>query len=425
MARIKVLVLLFISFLIISFSVSSSLATTYYVSSSFGDDSNNGTSQSTPWKTISKVNSRSFSPEDSILLMRGDTWINEPLTVSSSGSQGNVILYGAYGTGNLPKLDGDNQEHWAGLVRINGKNWITIENLEITNVGKECIHISGPSTGVTIQDCEIHKNSYVGYMLIYVDAGGILGNVTQFTLRSNLIYDGLHNGIRLTGGVTYATIMNNTFHTFYHNAIDAYPGSINNSNFTIYGNNMYNAKCGIYLPGTSYSTVYENDIHDDWKGVPASGYDAISYGIKLNETVRAGDHNTIRNNRIWNITTADNNTYAVWVSGSSYNKIYNNTVYACYNPFLNINNTDLDVQNNLAYNCTKNSGGWIYGSNPIFVNPTGTPPDFHLQSSSPCIDKGVDVKLPYIGTAPDLGAYEYNPVGSPPMPPTGLKVLSP
>jgi parallel beta-helix repeat protein len=425
MAKIKFLVPAFVIFLIASFSVSSVSATTYYVSSSFGSDSNNGTSTDTPWETISKVNSKSFSAGDSILLKRGDTWINEPLTVSSSGSQGNVILYSAYGTGNPPKLDGDNQEHWAGLVRIAGKSWVTIENLEITNVGKECLNVSGPSTGVTVQNCLIHKNTYDGYMLIYVDAGSILGNVTQFTLRNNLIYNGLHNGIRLTGGVTYATINNNTFHTFYHNGIDTYPGSVNNSNFTIYGNNIYNAKCGIYLPGTSYATVYENDIHDDWKGIPASGYDAISYGIKLDATVRAGDHNTIRNNRIWNITTADNNTYAIWVYGSSYNNVYNNTVFGCYNIFLNISNTGLDVRNNLAYNCTNNSGGWIYGSDPKFVNPAGTPPDFHLQSTSACIDKGVNVKLPYIGTAPDLGAYEYDPAGSPPKAPMGLRVVSP
>ena len=31
-----------------------------------------------------------------------------------------------------------------------------------------------------------------------------------------------------------------------------------------------------------------------------------------------------------------------------------------------------------------------------------------LVQGSDLIDKGVDVKLPYAGTAPDLGAYEYN-----------------
>ena len=30
-----------------------------------------------------------------------------------------------------------------------------------------------------------------------------------------------------------------------------------------------------------------------------------------------------------------------------------------------------------------------------------------LQSGSPAIDAGVDVGLPYSGSAPDIGAYEY------------------
>jgi len=40
----------------------------------------------------------------------------------------------------------------------------------------------------------------------------------------------------------------------------------------------------------------------------------------------------------------------------------------------------------------------------------GSLPDvnfFHLNSSSKLIDKGVNVGLPFNGTAPDLGAFEY------------------
>ena len=47
---------------------------TYYVSSSVGNDSNNGTSVSTPWRTLNKVNTSTFQPGDSILFSRGDVW---------------------------------------------------------------------------------------------------------------------------------------------------------------------------------------------------------------------------------------------------------------------------------------------------------------------------------------------------------------
>jgi parallel beta-helix repeat protein len=45
--------------------------------------------------------------------------------------------------------------------------------------------------------------------------------------------------------------------------------------------------------------------------------------------------------------------------------------------------------------------------NPLFVNPSGG--EFHLQANSPAIDAGIDVGLPYFGSAPDLGAFEYSP----------------
>jgi hypothetical protein len=80
--------------------------TTYYVSSSSGNDANNGTSQSTPWRTMAEVSNTTFQPGDTILLKRGDVWLADPLVVSSSGTATNPITYGAYGTGNKPVLDG-------------------------------------------------------------------------------------------------------------------------------------------------------------------------------------------------------------------------------------------------------------------------------------------------------------------------------
>ncbi len=48
-------------------------ATNYYVSSS-GNDANSGTSESSPWKTLNKVNSFTPKPGDQILFKRGEEW---------------------------------------------------------------------------------------------------------------------------------------------------------------------------------------------------------------------------------------------------------------------------------------------------------------------------------------------------------------
>jgi len=80
------------------------VGTTYYVAND-GDDENNGTSPSTPWQTIAKVNSQSFLPGDGVLFKRGDTW-REMLYISSSGTQNTPITFAAYGTGKAPAILG-------------------------------------------------------------------------------------------------------------------------------------------------------------------------------------------------------------------------------------------------------------------------------------------------------------------------------
>lgn len=78
--------------------------TIYYVSNA-GSDAANGTSTGTSWQTIAKVNASSFSGGDQILFNKGDTW-NEKLIFPSSGSAGNVITIGSYGTGLKPVITG-------------------------------------------------------------------------------------------------------------------------------------------------------------------------------------------------------------------------------------------------------------------------------------------------------------------------------
>ena len=84
-------------------------AATYYVDNcvTVGSDSNNGTSTSTPWLTVAKVNAGSFSAGDSVLFQKSCTW-RETLTVPTSGSSGNQITFGSYGTGALPVISGAN-----------------------------------------------------------------------------------------------------------------------------------------------------------------------------------------------------------------------------------------------------------------------------------------------------------------------------
>ncbi|HEX5234672.1 MAG TPA: choice-of-anchor D domain-containing protein [Silvibacterium sp.] len=81
--------------------------TTYYVSNcgTVGNDSNDGTSPSTAWKTIAKVNSSTFKPGDNIDFRDGCTW-REQLTLPSAGTASNPITIGTFGSGTAPVISG-------------------------------------------------------------------------------------------------------------------------------------------------------------------------------------------------------------------------------------------------------------------------------------------------------------------------------
>jgi len=69
---------------------------TYYVSSSGGNDSNNGLSEGTAFKTIGKVNGLALNAGDRVLFKCGDTWRGEMLTISKSGSISQLITFSSY-----------------------------------------------------------------------------------------------------------------------------------------------------------------------------------------------------------------------------------------------------------------------------------------------------------------------------------------
>jgi hypothetical protein len=71
--------------------------------------------------------------------------------------------------------------------------------------------------------------------------------------------------------------------------------------------------------------------------------------------------------------------------------------------------------------------GGAFQTGNISVDPQfmdATVPDVHLQPGLPCIDAGVDVGLPYLGSAPDMGAFEFEPSASPTDTPVPSPALS-
>lgn len=85
-------------------------AASYYFSSSSGDDSRSAEQAQhpeTPWKTLDKLNSFfvSIRAGDSILFKRGDSFTGS-IRVTRDGEASRPIVFGAYGTGDKPVING-------------------------------------------------------------------------------------------------------------------------------------------------------------------------------------------------------------------------------------------------------------------------------------------------------------------------------
>jgi hypothetical protein len=178
-------------------------AATYYVDSVSGSDSNNGTSTSTPWRTIPHVNGKVFQPGDQILFKRGSVWTGR-LTPKGSGVNGNPIVVGAYGTGAKPVINGGGATQ---AVALWDNSYVTIRDLEITNdapnVGvRDGIRVTaknGIQRGIKILNNDIHDvhgtsdrngSLYHNAAIYFVtEDTGSGGGFADILVEGNTVYD--------------------------------------------------------------------------------------------------------------------------------------------------------------------------------------------------------------------------------------------
>ena len=104
-------------------------AQVYYVSSSQGNDMNNGLSIQSPFKSIEKLNSMQFNPGDTIYFKSGDYW-QGMFWLKSSGSFNQPIVIDVYGGNIRPIINGFGYQ--AAILIFNDQH-IHINGLEIYN----------------------------------------------------------------------------------------------------------------------------------------------------------------------------------------------------------------------------------------------------------------------------------------------------
>lgn len=156
---------------------------TYYVDSVTGSDSNSGTSSTTAWKTLDKVNNTPLTAGDHVLLKAGDIWQNQYLDLTGSGTGTSPIVIDSFGTGHKPVIDfGDTfvGQDAFGVRITDGSNW-DISNLDIT---------SGP------QSTAVERNG-----IIVVGDSATNQAISHIHITNNDIHD-IFGSTRFSGGIT-------------------------------------------------------------------------------------------------------------------------------------------------------------------------------------------------------------------------------
>jgi hypothetical protein len=97
---------------------------TYFVSAA-GSDANPGTSTGAPFATVTKINTVTLNPGDSVMFRNGDTFTDAGLFLLGTGSQAARVVVGTYGGTGL----GATIKHTAGHKVASGFSYIDLQNL--------------------------------------------------------------------------------------------------------------------------------------------------------------------------------------------------------------------------------------------------------------------------------------------------------
>lgn len=391
----------------LTYSVSA-LAATYYVSSS-GNDSNNGLSPSSPWKTPSKVSAQVLTPGTKVYFKGGEIFPGKiELTSVDAGNAGNPVTIGSYGSGSAIITSSVNQSglsvyNTAGLIVEDlifkgpggsttaagmdfysdtpgnlKHQFIKVSNVEVSDymVGIQfgSYTASSPETGfkdVLVEDSKVHHNIDKGIQTYgYWDGTQTYLAHSDVTFRRIEAYEnaGIPNHPKHTGN---GIMMGQTESGLIEYCIAHNNGANNSSNSE--------GPIGIWAWDSIKIFIQHNFSHHNKTGSSkdGGGFD-LDGGVKMSvmqynyslendgagylvyqfSNSNPGSDNIVR----YNISENDgvkNNYAGIMVGGNSPNdkmenvEIYNNTVYNSQHAsgiafqLLNTNVENINVRNNI------------------------------------------------------------------------------
>ena len=103
---------------------------TYYISSSAGDDENDGLCPETPFRSLRRASELLLQPGESLLFKSGDVWTGESLYPKGSGTEKLPITVSSYGEGKRPRIAPGIGKKIYGIRIVNADGY-RVTNIEI------------------------------------------------------------------------------------------------------------------------------------------------------------------------------------------------------------------------------------------------------------------------------------------------------
>ncbi|MEW5805301.1 MAG: choice-of-anchor Q domain-containing protein [Patescibacteria group bacterium] len=409
-------------------------AVTYYIANN-GSDVNDGTSEFSPWQSLSRAKSVNLQPGDKLLFQRGSTWTGE-LTITRSGQANNPITIGAYGSAIAKPTFQNPGGTWNHAIELWG-DYILVEDVLVKDTKEAGIsievgadyntirNIEAVSTGQAILVRGTHNlitNNYIhdGIMVVNTQGGdddfganGIVIRSANNEVSYNQIincrapsYDYGYDGGAFEFYSTSSTPGNMDNNYIHHNFVQGCNGFME-----VGGKNPKSMRNNIIAYNISYNNYSFASIHNGTGG----GFQVDVQNLR------------IENNTIVETTGAGKHIFWIWQPASAgtvnfrNNIVYSDTKYGASNQvnFSHSNNVFYFISGASFPSSYANSSDMV-DQNPQFVNLSNG--DLHLLSHSPAIDKGVhlgysqDFDGRSIAGVPDIGAFEYSTGGLPPTP---------
>jgi len=358
-------------------TVARAVTTFYYVNGASGNDTNSGTSSSSPLKTIQAALNKTTDGAGATIYTAAGTY-HERLTWPTSGASSSAPITLTNYNGGVVTVDGVSATNSTqnSMINISSKSHLRIDHINIANNIRSYaagIYISGSGTDLQVTYCKIYAVGWTSDSTSVpsstdnanplVVVGTSVASYNEIYIGSNEIYScntGYSEGLTMAGNVMNFLIESNIVHNIRNIGIDmtghyAWTGAPDSVNFARNGNVKYNTvyKCvspvatngGIYVDGGKWINIEGNTCYQNYAGI-AVGCENNNYtaeGINVRS-------NFVYNNKDAGIIIGSNasNSKVTW-SKVTNNSFFQNYSNGGWGGEISLQNTDnLNIENNIV-----------------------------------------------------------------------------